>query len=164
MDVGEFGSVGSSEKKTIFQRVFGKMFKFQWANQASRFNKQNLIWLGKATSASVFLGYTISTFCLTEENLKPVYAKTFQVASLLSKKAKDMGFELPFELAHAFSTADHGLHAAHYPWDFHKFWVSYDHAAYIYFFNGCIDFEEDSKYTRKFVQLVIQWITFIIEI
>lgn len=32
--------------------------------------------------------------------------------------------------AHAFSTPDHGLHAAHYPWSFHKWWAGYDHAAY----------------------------------
>jgi ubiquinol-cytochrome c reductase cytochrome c1 subunit len=34
-----------------------------------------------------------------------------------------------FTNAYAFSTADHGLHAAHYPWDFQKFYKSYDHAA-----------------------------------
>ncbi|KAI8816275.1 cytochrome C1 family-domain-containing protein [Fimicolochytrium jonesii] len=37
--------------------------------------------------------------------------------------------ELPFTTAHAFSTADHGLHAPHYPWEHHKFYKTYDHAA-----------------------------------
>ena len=29
----------------------------------------------------------------------------------------------------AFSTADHGMHAAHYPWEFSKFNKTFDHAA-----------------------------------
>lgn len=79
-------------------------------------------WLGKATAGSLIGGYILSNSVLTDERLAPLVKasysvlKTFQEAGLLPQ-------------GHAFSTADHGLHPAHYPWDFHKFWVSYDHAA-----------------------------------
>jgi hypothetical protein len=79
-------------------------------------------WLGKAAAGSLLGGYALSTYVLTDERLAPLASAT---ASVL-KSCQEAGL-LP--QGHAFSTADHGLHPAHYPWDFHKFWVSYDHAA-----------------------------------
>ncbi|KAI8906275.1 cytochrome c1 [Gorgonomyces haynaldii] len=46
----------------------------------------------------------------------------------MEQKASEYGISLPF-VAHAFSTPDHGLHAPHYPFEFKKWWSTYDHAA-----------------------------------
>ncbi|KAI8998298.1 cytochrome c1 [Gaertneriomyces semiglobifer] len=39
-----------------------------------------------------------------------------------------MGINI-FPEAHAFSSADHGLHPPHYPWDHYKPWKTFDHAS-----------------------------------
>ena len=97
-------------------------------NVYSRFtpNKQTVFWYTKASVVSLGLGYTLSNYVLTDTLLEPVYEKTLAYYSLVLKKLHDMGLVTE---GFAFSTADHGLHPAHYPWDFHKVWRTYDHAS-----------------------------------
>lgn len=107
----------------FFQRWTSSVFKRQ-LELSNR--SQAVLWLSKATVGSALLGYTLSATLLNEDRLEH-YRRAL---ASLSASLSELGV-LP--AASAFSTADHGLHAAHYPWDFHKFWVSYDHAAYALF-------------------------------
>lgn len=91
--------------------------------------KATMMWFTKAAAASAILGYGISNYVLTDDRMAPVYKSVAEVASSLKKKAEEMGLELPFTVVHAFSTADHGLHPPHYPWEHYKPWKTYDHAA-----------------------------------
>ncbi|EGF84459.1 hypothetical protein BATDEDRAFT_9227 [Batrachochytrium dendrobatidis JAM81] len=47
----------------------------------------------------------------------------------LKHKAHEFGIELPILEAHAFSTADAGLHAPHWPWETNYWWTTFDHAS-----------------------------------
>jgi ubiquinol-cytochrome c reductase cytochrome c1 subunit len=78
-----------------------------------------LTWLAKTAAVSGLVGLTVSNTILDSEKMS-------QWSSTFLSKLVTMGL-LPE--AAAFSTADNGLHAPHYPWTFHKFWKTYDHAA-----------------------------------
>ena len=70
----------------------------------------NLKFYSTAVVGSTIGGVLISEYILTDDRLDSI------------KKGI-------FGEAHAFSTADHGMHAAHYPWEFDKFNKTFDHAA-----------------------------------
>ncbi|KNC97758.1 ubiquinol--cytochrome-c reductase catalytic subunit CYT1 [Spizellomyces punctatus DAOM BR117] len=93
--------------------------------------KAAMMWFTKAAAASAIVGYGISNYVLTDDRMAPVYKAVSEASTELKKKAKEFGIELeiPFTVAHAFSTADHGLHPPHYPWDHYSPWKSYDHAS-----------------------------------
>ena len=85
------------------------------------------LWFMRTATGSVILGYSISEYVLTDEVLAPVYSRM----SVYGRKVESFAKEwLPMPIAHAFSTPDHGLHAPHYPFEFKKWWATYDHAAY----------------------------------
>jgi ubiquinol-cytochrome c reductase cytochrome c1 subunit len=85
-------------------------------------NRAKTIFFTKTIIGSSLAGIAISEFILTEERI-------FNMA----KAAEKMGLNLesiPFlGTAHAFSTAAHGLHPPHFPWEFEKFYKTFDHAA-----------------------------------
>ncbi|KAI8586806.1 cytochrome C1 family-domain-containing protein [Geranomyces variabilis] len=86
-------------------------------------------WFAKAAAGSAILGYGISNYVVTDDRLAPVTKAVAESMTALQKKAAEYGIEMPFTVAHAFSTADHGLHPPHYPWDHAKPWKTYDHAS-----------------------------------
>ncbi|KAJ2995121.1 cytochrome c1 [Globomyces sp. JEL0801] len=85
-------------------------------------------YLTKAVTGSLVGGYVISEFILTDERIKPVSDSLQSFKSSLIQNATDLGIN-PFPTAHAFSTADNGLHSPHYPWEFEKATKTFDHAA-----------------------------------
>ncbi|KAJ3268680.1 cytochrome c1 [Terramyces sp. JEL0728] len=87
--------------------------------------KDSMLWFAKATAGSALLGFAVSEFVLTDERMESINNSW---DSLLNK-SEEYGISLPFRKAHAFSTADHGLHPPHFPWEFDKFYKTFDHAA-----------------------------------
>ena len=69
-------------------------------------------------------GLVISNIILTEERIE-------SLSRTVAKAFESLGVKFPLNQAQAFSTADHGLHSPHYPWEFEKFYKTFDHAAYI---------------------------------
>jgi ubiquinol-cytochrome c reductase cytochrome c1 subunit len=67
-------------------------------------------------------GLVISNIILTDERIDSLSHKVAQAFERL-------GIRFPFNRAEAFSTADHGLHPPHFPWEFEKFYKTFDHAA-----------------------------------
>lgn len=77
----------------------------------------------KAIIGSSVAGVAISELLLSDERIEN-----------MARAAQKMGLNLesiPFlgTTAHAFSTAAHGLHPPHFPWQFEKFYQTFDHAA-----------------------------------
>ena len=96
-------------------------------------NRQEAIkWFAKTTLGCTMAGLALSLTMLNDHNLAPVYEKMEDMRKGLKAIAKEYGMSARIPLvpeAHAFSLPDHGLHPPHYPWEHHKLWVSYDHAA-----------------------------------
>lgn len=93
-----------------------RLLKLQFSQQ----RKESLVWFSKALVGSTICGVAISEYVITDERVDS--AKSF-----LATQAEKLGFDMK---AYAFSTADHGLHPPHYPWEFQKFYKTFDHAAY----------------------------------
>lgn len=85
--------------------------------------------LATKVTCSVVAGVGISEYVLTDERLAPLYSKASRLVDSVQDKAAKYGFSF---VAHAsgFSTPDHGLHPPVYPFEFKKWWATYDHAAY----------------------------------
>ncbi|KAJ3020960.1 cytochrome c1 [Thoreauomyces humboldtii] len=119
----------AARSTAAFRGAFRPSAAFPSARQASTttttaspFNgdrKQALVWLTKAAAGSALLGYGLSNYVATDDRVNAVVVAA-------QKKAEELGF---LSVAHAFSTADHGLHPPHYHWEHSKPWKTYDHAA-----------------------------------
>ncbi|KAH6576558.1 hypothetical protein BASA50_000020 [Batrachochytrium salamandrivorans] len=106
--------------------------KAMGGSTGSAFGKSNADsawWFAKAAAASAVLGVTISTFVLTDERMEPVVKSTATAMAALRLQAKRLGLDLPMLEAHAFSTADAGLHASHWPWEHNTWWTTFDHSS-----------------------------------
>ena len=85
--------------------------------------------VGRQVAVCGILGYGISNYVLTDDRLEPVYEGVWTAYSKLAQAMERLGLEIPFAKAHAFSTADHGLHPPHYPWEHAKWWKTFDHSS-----------------------------------
>jgi ubiquinol-cytochrome c reductase cytochrome c1 subunit len=91
--------------------------------------RKSVVWFGKALVGSTAAGITISEFVLTPERMDVLETSVNATKVAAQKQAEKFGFSL-FKDAHAFSTADHGLHPSHLPWEFEKYYKTFDHDAY----------------------------------
>jgi ubiquinol-cytochrome c reductase cytochrome c1 subunit len=97
--------------------------------QAALPERKSVVWFGKALAGSTVAGVAISEFVLTPERMGALERSVQNTKIAMKKEAEKFGISL-FNDAHAFSTADHGLHPTHYPWEFEKVYKTFDHAAY----------------------------------
>lgn len=94
-------------------------FKFSTVAFGST-RREKSIFLAKAMIGSAVGGLVISNMILTDERMQ-------RMTSATTKFGQSIG--LVHQNAEAFSTADHGMHAPHYPWEFDKFYQTFDHQA-----------------------------------
>jgi ubiquinol-cytochrome c reductase cytochrome c1 subunit len=97
--------------------------------QTFRSQKQNIFWFGKALAGSAIGGVAISELFLTTERMNELEDTLENTKKSIQTEFGKYGISL-FGDAMAFSTADHGLHPAHHPWEFNKIYKTFDHAAY----------------------------------
>ena len=84
--------------------------------------KESLIWFAKATAGAGLLGYALSETVFSDERVESFSR------SLQSTLGIDLSTLFGVQ-AHAFTLIDNGQHPAHYPWEHHSLWKTYDHAA-----------------------------------
>jgi ubiquinol-cytochrome c reductase cytochrome c1 subunit len=85
-------------------------------------NKEKAKFFASALLISSAGGLVISNIILTDERIETLSRTT-------AKAFERLGIRYPFNQAQAFSTADHGLHPPHFPWEFEKFYKTFDHSA-----------------------------------
>jgi ubiquinol-cytochrome c reductase cytochrome c1 subunit len=91
--------------------------------------RKSVVWFGKALVGSTVGGIAISELVLTPERMDVLERSVHSTKLAVQKQAEKFGISF-FNDAHAFSTADHGLHPAHLPWEFEKIYKTFDHDAY----------------------------------
>ena len=97
-------------------------------------SQEKFRFLAFSVAGSTVAGVALSELVFTDERIQKATNYLESGIQKASRKAQSMGLPLPSFLvgAHAFSTADHGLHAPHFPWEFEKFYKTFDHAAYVF--------------------------------